>query len=110
MNAIPFEKLNKKSYNAKDQEVIDSWQNRAIVLAEDIDFINHATTKRLVEVVKEQVEIIENILKNDENISEMERKSLFKEKKTHLFYLNLFTRDGSQELEQIAKQVNEEIN
>ena len=40
---------------------------------------------------------------------EAERKSLFKLKKAHEFYLNLFTWDPTQELKQIENMVTDEI-
>ena len=50
------------------------------------------------------------LLKTNEELTETDRKALFKEKKVHQIYLSLFIRDGSTELESIANAINEELN
>jgi len=109
MHNIPFADLKKSTYNEKDQQMIEGWQDRAIVLAEQDNFRLHPVTKKLAAEAQEQIEIIDNRLKTEEDMPEAERKSLFKLKKAHEFYLNLFTWDPTQELKQIENMVTDEI-
>lgn len=102
--------IDKNKFVPEDRETISSWQSRAIELAEQDDFRNHPITKKLVKIAEEEIERIDSILKNSEDLSELERKSLFREKKTHKLYVDLFTSDPSSELEAIDNKVNEIIN
>lgn len=106
---IDFSQLKENEYGEASRKVIAGWKERAIELAEQENFRGHPVTRKLAQEAKQCIEAIENSLKNDETITELERKALFKEKKVHQFYYSLFTKDGSSELEQIAQLVEQEL-
>lgn len=106
---IDFSKLKKESYGEKDKQIIEGWQNRAIELAEQENFKEHPITIKLAKEAKQYIEIIENRLKNEEDLNETDRKALFREKKVHLIYLTLFSIDPTDEIKQLEKMVNNEI-
>ena len=106
---IPFDKLNLKGYSEESLKQIKLWRESSFSFIEQEDFRKHPVTVKLAKVAKDEIERIENILKNQEDISEFERKSLFKEKKTHQFYLDLFTKDVSSDLEYINNLITDEI-
>ena len=106
---IPFEKLNLSEYGEKAKQEIQTWKDRVTELTEQEDFRQHPVTIKLALEATKQIQAIDYILKDVEEITEQDRKALFKAKKVHQIYLSLFTRDGSDELELIRKQVNEEL-
>jgi hypothetical protein len=101
--------LNPNKYEKRDADIVNGWKDRVIELTEQKDFKDHPVTRRLAQEAKMQIETIENILKNTEELSETERRALFKEKKVHQLYLSLFTRDPNDELQLIEEQVDQEI-
>ena len=109
MYDIKFDELKKRGYGEDSRKQIAVWEDRVLELAEQENFRNHPTTQKLAIEAQNQIEAIDNVLKNDEELSELERKALIKAKKIHLIYLTMFTRDGSQEIEAIAKLVNDEL-
>jgi len=110
IDSIPFEKIKTSDYEEKDRILINNWKKRAFEIMSQQNFIQHPITKDLAEFTKSNIAVIESRLVNEENMSEMERKLLFREKEIYKTYLTLFTRDESDELETIDRQVREEIN
>lgn len=106
---IPFDKLDRDSYGKESRVMIDKWKERAYELAEQEDFNGHPFVKKLSEIINEYIQMIDQRLQNDEDITEVERKLLFREKKVHQIYLSIFNKDCNSELEQIAKNVQSEL-
>ena len=95
--------------DAKSVEIVSLWKERVPVLASKLDFKNHPVTTEIAQLTKREIERIKSILTEQENLSEVDRKSLFKEKKVHEFYLSLFTHDPSGELEVIERAIDKEL-
>lgn len=106
---IPFDKLNRNSYGKESRKMIDEWKERAYQLEVQQDFIGHPFVKTLSEITNEYIQTIDQRLQNDEDITELERKLLFREKKVHQIYLSIFNEDCEGELQQIANNVNAEL-
>lgn len=90
--------------------MIDAWHDRAIELVEQDNFRKHPVTVRLAQEAKDQIKLIEIRLLADEEMSELQRRGLIKEKKVHQMYLSLFETDPTEELQDISNKVNDELN
>ena len=90
--------------------MIENWKSRARELVEQDNFRLHPVTQKLAELAKSSIQAINTILQTDEEIAEVKRRSLIREKKVHEHYLQLFSADPIAELEQIAQAVSDEIN
>lgn len=102
--------LSPKGYNERDSQIINEWKDRVPLLVAQLDFKNHPITTQLAEETRKQIERIKVVLSTQEDLKEEDRKALFKEKKVHEFYLTLFTKDPSGELEIIEKAIDEELS
>lgn len=99
--------LNPQDYDSpKDRELINSWKERVPMLAAQQGFKDHPITAELARITKEHIENIKAQLLSDEDMSELDRRVLIREKKLHEFYLGLFTKDPSAELQLIDKAVS----
>ena len=78
-----LQKLNPSKFVASDREVINSWKNEAIKLAEQDDFRSHPVTQNLVGIVNEEIARINDLLMNSEDMTEELRRQLFAERKEH---------------------------
>ena len=105
---IPFDKL-PSDYGEWSKAKIAEWREMALHASEQEDFRKHPSTVKLAKLAQENIDTIEAILKTVEEITEIDRKVLFREKKVHKIYLELFTRDTYAQLEQINKLVSEEL-
>lgn len=110
---IPFQqlrdKLSEENYGDWSKKTVLLWEEQAIRLAAQDDFRKHPVTVQLAEKSRQEVARIEFVLKEREDLPELERKALFREKKAHQFYLKLFSDDPSKALELIAKNVTQEL-
>ncbi len=107
-----LEKLNPNDYkdDPKSVEIINDWKERVPMLAAKLDFKEHPITSEIAFLTKQEIERIKNTLINKEEMSEVERIGLLKEKKVHEFYLGLFTYDPTPELEVLDRQISEELS
>lgn len=110
MIEIPFDQINRKGYSEEALKDINILQDRAIYLQEQSDFRMHPVTLRLAKDALDEIDRIENLLKNDETLGDIERKALFRERYAHKMYFDLFTFDPNDELEILRNQVEDEIN
>jgi hypothetical protein len=102
--------LNPDDYDdPKAKEDIKNWKDKSLKLAAQMDFKNHPVTCELANEAKKEIRRIKTQLFSQEDMPEIERKALFREKKTHEFYLALFVKDPIKELEAIDEMVSYEL-
>lgn len=89
---------------------IDSWTNQLEEIRSSESFLEHPETDKAREIAVLAIENIENRLRFDEDLPEMERKALFWEKRAHQVWLAFFTRDiegATQALEDEIQQAED---
>lgn len=81
---------------------------RRIIVKEEL-----SENKGLVAVlddVKSRIKVIDTILTFDEDLTDVNRKLLFREKKVHQFYLNRFEgKDVDEQFKKVGKLLDEEL-
>ncbi len=106
------EKLNKMNlagYSQRDLDTIADWKRNLMDLRVDEDYLNHPTSKKLAEIARQEILRIEEILKNNEDIPEVERKALFREKKAHKIYYDFLNRNVSQIKQQLETDISNSL-
>ena len=89
-------------------EQLRTWGERLLRLKVDNDWLAHPKTRELRELVLEKINNITSVLANDENILEVERKALFKDKKSMISMLAVLTDDPTKEIEAIKSAIDYE--
>lgn len=91
------------------KQLIESWENRLAELETTKDWLQHPITQRLRELAEEQIQYISHLLASDENLSEPDRRALFREKQAHFVYLALMQTDPNGEIKAIEENINYEL-
>lgn len=84
---------------------LQSWERQLEEIRVSESFLEHPETTKLREIASTEIKNIESRLKFEEDMSEIERKGLFREKRAHLVYLGFVTRD----VESLEKALEDEI-
>lgn len=106
------EKLNKMNlagYDQRDLDTIATWKNDLMNLRVDEDYLKHPTSKKIADIARQEILRIDEMLKNKEDMPEVERKSLFKEKKAHKMYYDFLSRNVSQLKQQLESDISNSI-
>lgn len=90
-------------------EQIKSWEDKMLSLKVQRGWLEMENTQELKELAKDQIKRISQVLSSKEDITEIERRGLFAEKKAHTLYLSLLSDDPEEEIKSITRQVNEEL-
>lgn len=108
----PEEKLasiRRSSYDTESRIVLSEWRDQLVQLRAEEDFVSHPITQEMARIAREQIEAIRTTLSDNENISEIDRKTLFSMKRVHEIYLSLFTKDPESAIELLEKSIDEEL-
>ncbi len=102
--------LNPDNYeDSVSKMTVSDWKQRTPWLQAQLQFKDHPVTTRLADECRKEIIRIKTLLTTKEDMSDLERKSLFREKKVHEIYLALFTKDPTKELQDIEESVNFEL-
>lgn len=72
--------------------------------------VDSQAIRLIVEDTMKRISVIDKLLSNDEEMSEMERRLLFREKKVYNFFIDrLEAKDIDQQFERIGKTLDEEL-
>lgn len=88
---------------------IRNWESRFAQLKITKDWLKHPITIELREMVIEKIEQAVQVLANTEDLSEVERRAIFEQKKAHLVYLAILTADVDGEIKAIERLVETEV-
>jgi hypothetical protein len=106
---VDFHKLKKAADDPEEFSSIENWEDRSIELQEQQIFRANVVTQRLAEKARQAIEGLKTKLTEVEDMPEVERRSIFREKRVHEYYLSLFTQDPSEELAEIEHDVKERL-
>ncbi len=88
---------------------IEEWEEKMVRLKAQKEWLEHPNTRQVVELCVEQIESIDAVLTNDENLSEMDRRAMFREKNAHQSYLSALTADPTSAIASIEDAVDHEL-
>jgi len=89
------------------EQQLKHYEDRMAELQIQKEWLSHPNTKALADICRDAIRTINVVLSTKEDLSDVERKSLFREKSAHQAYLALLTDDPEGEIESVEKSVNE---
>lgn len=106
-----LEKLKAKSHTyAKDaQEIIQSYEDDLINLRLEKEWLDNPNTDKFKQYVLDYIGSINALLVNSEDMSEEDRKLMFRFKKFLLPFLNQLSRNPDQDLKTLESKINYEL-
>lgn len=91
------------------REQISQWRDKMAELGAQKEWMSHPMTQKLAGIARDQIRHLTALLGNTEDIPDLDRKSLFAEKRAHFAYLSALSENPESEMATIERAVDAEL-